>query len=185
MKSLFRIVYLLAALQCYRSLETWLTSCDKNGNVINLLEPQTSSASVGSVDMISKINIDTSQQFQRMFGFGAGIPQSSATVLNQLKGKNSSMYWDVLNKLFGSEGANMNFLRFPMGSCDFSLTATTYDEVKDDYDLSDFALDKDSKIIAEVLLDVKKINPGLRLIAAPWSAPSWLKVYGTLTAYNN
>ncbi|RYH11935.1 hypothetical protein EON65_38485 [archaeon] len=164
MKAILRLVAVLAILRSFYSLETWLTSCDKNGNVINLLEPQTGLTPVNSTAAFSKINIDSSQRLQLMLGFGAGIPQSSAYVLSQLKGRNSSMYWEVLAQLFGSEGAKMNFLRFPIGSCDFSLHATTYDEVKDDYDLSHFDIDRDSEVIAEVLLDAKKVNPGLKLI---------------------
>lgn len=164
MKAVLRLICILAILRSYCSLETWLTSCDKDGNVLNLLEPQTDLAPVDSTVALSKVNIDTSQKLQHMLGFGAGIPQSSAYVLSQLKARNSSMYWDVLSQVFGSEGAKMNFLRFPIGSCDFSLQATTYDEVKDDYELTHFAIDKDSETIAEVLIDVKKINPGLSLI---------------------
>lgn len=61
-----------------------------------------------------------------------------------------------MNALFGSSingGAGLNILRFPIGSCDFSLTMTSYDEVSGDYTLSQFQIDNDSEYIIEVIQD--------------------------------
>lgn len=164
----------------------WLTTADaRTGAATAVLEPSRLSSESSSFQAKASINLNV--QYQEMLGYGAGLPQASAFVLHSLKSRNSTAYQLVLKKLFTSDqdGAKMNFLRFPIGSCDFSMVSTSYDEVKDDYSLSHFAVDADSQYIIDVLKDVRSLNPSLQIIATPWSAPSWLKVQGTLTANSN
>jgi O-glycosyl hydrolase len=150
-------------------IKSWLTQSDNSGNAIHLLEEQPPIfSSVFSVKDSEKISIDisSSSKLQTIEGFGAGLPQGSAYVLYNLKQKNPDLYQTTLQKLFTKDnnGMNMNILRFPIGSCDFSITNTTYDEVYWDWDLSEFSIDKDSEMIVEVLLDVGKVNPDLVVI---------------------
>jgi glucosylceramidase len=185
-------------------IKSWLTQADSNGNVISLLQPQTDIST--STNIVSgngiEININSANKFQTIEGFGAGLPQSSSYVLSNLKKSNPNLYQYVLNQLFSKEnGMGMNILRFPIGSCDFSIHNTSYDETYWDWNLGDFAIDPDSETIVSVLQDVYKVNPELTvigklssflpllllvfyLIASPWSAPSWLKTLQSLIAYN-
>jgi glucosylceramidase len=128
------------------------------------------------------IQINISQTYQTMLGYGAGIPQSSVSVLLKLKEYSSDIYSHILMKLFSSEtdGAGFNILRFPMGSCDYSMSNTSYDETDNDYSLKHFQIDQDSQLIIEFLKDVQQINPNMILIASPWTAPSWLKEWNSL-----
>jgi glucosylceramidase len=186
------LLSLWGAALCSASAEvsSWLTTSDPGtGAVIKLLEPQAPIAGVeqhASSDNQANFIIDASQSKQNILGYGAGLPQASASVLFNLKGRNQPLYDSVLQKLFGVEddGAAINILRFPIGSCDFSIHNTSYDEHKDDYNLEYFAIDDDSRMIVTVLQDALKVNPNLVLIASPWSAPSWLKAFGTLIAYS-
>ncbi len=177
-------------MQAVLSTNLFLTTCDSKGDAIGLLEPQNIDAINGVMDSksaVTVVDIDFSVKYQKILGFGAGLPQSSAYVLSMLKEKNLALYDDVMQHLFNkSVGAGMNILRFPIGSCDFSLHNESYDEIKDDYDLNHFVLDIDSeKYIVNILLDALKINPKLTVMASPWSAPSWLKVFNTLLGMNN
>lgn len=155
--------------------KTWITQCDPStGDVIELLKLVSTPAP--SHEVISKgkqvtISLSTDTMYQRIEGYGAGLPQSSAAVLFKLKQSNITLYNSVLSKLFGqpSEDHNnemgLNMIRFPIGSCDFSITNTSYDEVKDDFKLNYFNLDSDTQTyIVDILRDVKKVNPQLRLI---------------------
>ncbi len=74
--------------------------------------------------------INSSKKLQQILGYGAGLPQASAKVLIDLKRRNEKLYGYTMNKLFGSknDGAGINILRFPMGSSDFSIVNTSYDE---------------------------------------------------------
>jgi len=174
-------------------VKSWLTQSDLSGNAIHLLEPQ---ASINAIeksnnqleakDGWSSINIDQNSRFQKMEGFGAGLPQASASVLYNLKKRNNKLYEETMQKLFSKDnGVGINILRFPIGSCDFSIHNTTYDEIWWDWNLEHFAIDSDSEMIVSVLQDVQKINSDLLIIASPWSAPSWLKTWQTLIAYSN
>ena len=159
----------------------WMTNCDaQSGAAINVLKEQSalplnSKAIINGGEAQSRIDmsIDIGLKLQRMEGFGAGLPQASASVLFDLKQTQPTLYEYVLQTLFGpvdnadvtTPRAGMNVLRFPIGSCDFSLTNTSYDEVKNDFSLKAFRIDDDSqKYIVSVLQDVKKINPELHLI---------------------
>lgn len=154
-------------------VRSWLTTADVNsGAATNLLVEQspiyssksklTSRSGTAGVD----ININVDDIKQQILGYGAGLPQSSAKVLTDLKGRNIDLYWSVLRKLFSSadDGANINILRFPVGSCDYSMWVTSYDEVYNDYNLNNFAIDNDSWLIVNVLKDIQWLNPNLVLI---------------------
>jgi glucosylceramidase len=123
---------------------------------------------------------------QKMVGFGAAMPQGSAKVLHDLKTRNQGLYEQVMRKLFGDgDGeAGINMVRFPIGSCDFSMSWHTWDDTPGDYNLADFAPDSDSELIIEVLRDAKAIQPTLVLLGSPWSPPAWLKAGNQLAALN-
>lgn len=149
-------------------VKSWLTTSDPNtGGAILLLaeqEPIYSNSKLGSGDV--NINININDIKQTILGYGAGLPQSSAKVLSDLKSRNLELYNSVLRQLFSSDGdgAGMNILRFPMGSCDFSMSITSYDEVKNDYNLDSFSIDEDSLLIVNVLKDIMQVNSKLILI---------------------
>jgi hypothetical protein len=148
-------------------VSSWLTTADpETGDAQKLLEPQ-GPIEVGRGGTAQvQYNVDVSQTKQSILGYGAGLPQASASVLYNLKGRNPSVYSSVMQQLFGTanNGAAMNILRFPIGSCDFSMHNTSYDEHKDDYSLQYFAIDEDSKMIVSVLKDALAVNPNLVLI---------------------
>jgi O-glycosyl hydrolase len=190
----------------------YLTSCDQDGNPLTMLQPdfldldQLKDREIDLLeeDHVISIEINVTQRYQTMLGYGAGIPQSSVSVLLNLKEYSSEIYWNVMMKLFSvpsfsfsdspddnsnrngnDDGAGFSILRFPMGSCDYSMTNTSYDETDDDYSLNNFKIDTDSQLILEFLKDVIKINPKITLIASPWTAPSWLKEWNSLLGLNN
>ncbi len=171
--SVFQLVFIGAAIgaslaSSSTSVKSWLTQADPaTGEAIFVLSATDGKELKYGNDKsaTTTISINPQTMLQRMEGFGAGLPQASAYVLNQLKLSNSAFYNQVMQKLFSKEnGIGMNMLRFPIGSCDFSLHNTSYDEVKDDYDLTYFAIDPDSEYIVSVLTDAKAINPDLQII---------------------
>eukprot|EP00927_Polykrikos_kofoidii_P071883 TRINITY_DN68084_c0_g1_i1.p1 TRINITY_DN68084_c0_g1~~TRINITY_DN68084_c0_g1_i1.p1 ORF type:complete len:619 (+),score=66.26 TRINITY_DN68084_c0_g1_i1:102-1859(+) len=128
------------------------------------------------------VSVKPGTKHQTMIGYGAGLPQSSAHVLQSLKSRDAQLYQDIMHRLFGTGNgsAGISMMRFPIGSCDFSLVEATYDDFDNDYDLIHFSPDADSEKIIATLLDAKKINPRLKLMATPWSPPAWLKSGKTL-----
>jgi len=173
----------------------WLTAIDAQGNPTILLEEQpsdflSSGRRMSETDL--HIHINTSHKLQQMVGFGAGLPQASAKVLSSLKTANPFLYKQVMNRLFSpglspskNKSIGISAVRFPIGSCDFSMSEHTYDDVQGDFGLKNFKVDNDSMLIVKVLQDAILINPDLVLVAAPWSPPAWLKVGGTMDGKAN
>ena len=169
-------VFLLIVAVCEAGVNTWLTSANSNGDATKLISWEGSFNLFSSKEIPPKANstwtneitltIDLNNVLQKMIGFGAGLPQASAYSLKLLRDRNADVYWQVLTKLFSEDnyGANMNILRFPIGSCDFSLSNTSYDETHNDFNLDNFNIDSDSWMIVTVLQDIMKVNPSMILI---------------------
>src|SRR4051812_44635848 len=103
----FRFVTVLSILWSGAAVKSWLTTADpSSGDVIKLLEEQTensfkktTNSSVSASTVEYQIDVDSKKQF--ILGYGAGLPQASAYVLNNLKSRNVELYNSVLQKLFG------------------------------------------------------------------------------------
>ncbi|MCO5598573.1 hypothetical protein L7F22_052670 [Adiantum nelumboides] len=133
---------------------------------------------------IVAINVKERRQYQKMIGLGAGITDASAIVLQALKANRPDAYEEILNLCFNESpewiakgGAGMNMIRLPIGASDFGFTEYTYDDSVDgspDPTLSLFDIEKSPKRW-QTVQDILKINPGLIIMASPWSPPAWIK----------
>ena len=131
------------------------------------------------------VTVDVENKHQNFYGYGASLTHSSAYLLMQEGAE--EVRKEMLNELFGADGARFNFVRVPIGASDyiegsefFSCCdlANTEDE---DMELKAFNLDHDKNIIA-VLKEIVAINPDVNVIAVPWSAPAWMKTSKKLTS---
>jgi len=79
-------------------------------------------------------------------------------------------------------------MRIVMGSCDFSLSNYTYDDIPanmtSDSQLSHFSIAHDLQTVIPAIREALAVNPSLKIIATPWSAPAWMKVPATLFGGN-
>ncbi|NXO01102.1 GLCM Glucosylceramidase, partial [Rhinopomastus cyanomelas] len=90
------------------------------------------------------LTLDTTQRFQRVKGFGGSITDAAAINILSLP---AAAQEHLLRSYFSEEGLEYNLVRLPMGSCDFSLHAYTYDDVPYDFELRHFSLrDEDTKL---------------------------------------
>ncbi|WP_194891740.1 ricin-type beta-trefoil lectin domain protein [Catenulispora pinisilvae] len=98
----------------------WLTTSDLSQHLTQQADLGFS-ASSGS----GTINVDDTQKFQSIVGFGAAMTDSSAWLLSdKLSG---TAHTNLMNALFSpSQGIGMSWVRVPMGSSDFSATAQPY-----------------------------------------------------------
>lgn len=129
------------------------------------------------------VEIDDSKVTQTITGgFGASFTDSSAYLLARLKTSNPSAYSTLMNKIFGtasSDAVGFQFWRVPMTSSDF--TAASRHWTSRDSSGSPFALtSQDTGRIIPMIRDALAINPNLRIIASPWSAPGWMKSNGSM-----
>lgn len=126
------------------------------------------------------IEVDGSQTYQDVAGFGFTLTGGSAQVINSLSADKKQ---ELLQKLFGADenGIAISYLRISIGASDLNEKVFSYDDVPDgqtDEDLSEFSLDPDMEDLIPLLQEILKINPDLKIMATPWSPPVWMKDNG-------
>jgi glucosylceramidase len=157
------------------SAHVWLTTIDRS---MQLTDRGGVDFAPGGTDELTA-TVDPSRTYQRMDGFGASITDSSARVLYRLDSKRRAA---AMRDLFATD--RLSFLRQPMGSSDFvEGPHYTYDDVsagETDYGMHHFSLQHDRKQILPLLRTALSLNPQLKVIGTPWSAPAWMKTNGSL-----
>ena len=161
-------------------VHVWLTSSDQS----HLLELQ--SDVMFEVDPTGDgkaLYVNENHHYQQMDGFGASMTDASAWLIyTQL---NETQRAGVMDALFSpTEGIGVSITRIPMGASDFVHgEAYTYDDMppgQTDPDLTNFSIEHDRAYIIPALQDALKINPGLKVMASPWSPPAWMKTSDAL-----
>ncbi len=148
----------------------WVTTGDRS----QLLAPQPSL--VFAPDTPSRryltIDVDETITYQQMQGFGGSLTDSSAWLIaNRLRSGQSDA---LMSSLFDpAAGIGLSLLRQPIGASDFALSHYTYDDTC--CDLKDFSIDHDRAYIIPLLQKALSLNPALRVMGSPWSAPGWMK----------
>ncbi len=129
------------------------------------------------------ITVDPTRRYQQMAGFGASMTDSSAYLLSKrLSAKTRKA---TMAALFSNRaGIGLSMLRQPMGASDFAVDqAYSYDDQpagQTDPDLSEFSIGHDRAYILPRLREARRLNPELRFMASPWSAPGWMKDTGSM-----
>jgi glucosylceramidase len=143
-------------------------------------EPDVHFADSGSVATVT-IDVDPGVTYQAMVGFGAALTDASAWLI-QTK-LTPPQREALLQELFGRDpGAGFSFVRLDMGASDFSLRHYSYDDLPagaTDPTLANFSIAADAETIA-ILKRALAINPQLKVMASPWSAPAWMKTTTSL-----
>ena len=113
-----------------------------------------------------------STQYQEIDGFGAAITGSTAYNLLKMTKEARTAF---LKKTFSTtEGYGMSYVRVPIGCSDFSLSEYT---CCDTPGIENFALtSEENYYIIPVLKEILAINPSIKIMASPWTAPRWMKV---------
>jgi glucosylceramidase len=123
------------------------------------------------------IVVDDQVAYQPIEGFGASLTDSSAWLMKTYL--TDEQRKDALRMLFDpAAGIGLNLLRQPMGSSDFALDDYSYDDMPPgaaDPELKNFSIEKDQRYIIPMLRETFAVNPGLKIIATPWSPPGWMK----------
>ncbi|MCP5387355.1 MAG: glycosyl hydrolase [Novosphingobium sp.] len=126
------------------------------------------------------IAIDPAAAQQEVVGFGAAMTDASAGLFEQVlqPGERAELYVE----LFGDKGLALGFVRVPIGASDFSSRHYSLDDVpsgQSDPQLTRFSMAEPQRAQIIALKAAKRINPGLVLMASPWSAPGWMKDTGS------
>ncbi|MDZ4307835.1 glycoside hydrolase family 30 protein [Allopontixanthobacter sp.] len=125
---------------------------------------------------IADVVVDTGRRYQPFFGYGASITDASAWLLEHELDDVARA--QLLQELFGEGGElGLDLTRITIGASDFSRSHYTYADIPGEAD-ADIAPARSELIPA--LLQIRAINPRLKVIASPWSAPAWMKTSRSL-----
>jgi len=118
------------------------------------------------------IHIDKDTKFQAMEGFGAAITGSTCYNLMKMSQEDRTKF---LTETFSEEnGFGMSYVRISIGCSDFSLSEYT---CWDTPGKENFGLQSEEKnYVIPVLKEILAINPKLKIMGSPWTAPRWMKV---------
>lgn len=124
------------------------------------------------------ITVNSSVTYQEMDGFGFSMTGGSAIVL---RGMSASARTDILRELFGtdSNSIGVSYLRVSIGASDLDPQPFSYNDLppgQTDINLEQFSIDPDRTHLIPVLKEVLEINPDIKIMGSPWSAPAWMKV---------
>lgn len=163
-----------------RAVDVWITTGDKTSLLKQqpdvLFEPGAGSGG-------SLISVVPTTTYQTVSGFGAAMTDSSAWLLQN---KMSAAQRDkLMRQLFSpTAGIGLNYLRVPMGASDFTASGFyTYNDSPSggsDDAQAQFSVAHDDATIVPRLQQARQLNPALRLMASPWSAPAWMKTNNSL-----
>ncbi|MCU0456031.1 MAG: glucosylceramidase [Bacteroidales bacterium] len=123
------------------------------------------------------ITVDPGTTFQTIDGFGFALTGGSAYLINRLPAaeKNS-----LLQELFSADSTfiGTSYLRISIGSSDLDAYVFSYSNIdpnSSDPELSSFDITPDTYNLIPVLKAILAINPEIKIMGSPWSAPVWMK----------
>ncbi len=156
-------------------IESWITTPDR----ASLFEEQKDTVFFGDnrKGWGPDIVVDERQQFQEIDGFGFALTGGSAGLIMKMSTEHRNV---LLKELFSTEGKSIgvSYLRISIGSSDLNEFVFSYDDLPDgetDYDLRKFSLAQDLNDVVPVLKQILSINPDIKILGSPWSAPGWMK----------
>ena len=128
-------------------------------------------------DQNPTIEIDTTQTFQTIDGFGYCLTGGSTTLIHKMQSGTRSA---LLKELFGTDGESIgtSYLRLSIGASDLSDHVFSYNDLPDgetDPQMAKFSLDIEKTDLLPVLKEILAINPDIKILGSPWSAPVWMK----------
>lgn len=162
-----------------KDASVWLTNADKSA-----LFQRQDAALPFSKSSVSKaptkepvIDIDDKQTYQSMDGFGFALTGGSAQLMMRMDSEKRTA---LLHELFGSDGKSIgvSYLRVSVGSSDMNDHVFSYDDLAEgqtDPGMEKFSLAADRADVIPVLKQILAINPKIKVLASPWSAPPWMK----------
>jgi glucosylceramidase len=151
----------------------YLTKPDKTV----LFAQQESSISVATDKSLPAIEVNANRTFQEMDGFGFTLTGGSAFHINNMSPEKRKQ---LLTELFAfdKENIGISYLRISLGASDLDAEVFSYNDLpkgETDVNMERFSLDPDRKFLIPVLKEILTINPEIKIMASPWSPPTWMK----------
>lgn len=154
-------------------ITVWVTKVDQT----RLLEKQPGTLLLDTLSNANQnIEVDESQVFQTVDGFGYTLTGGSVEVINSL---DPTKKQELLQNLFGKtdDAISISYLRISIGASDLNASVFSYNDLpqgQTDIPQMNFSIAPDTALVL-LLQEILKINPDIKIMAVPWSAPLWMK----------
>ncbi|WP_235954139.1 glycoside hydrolase family 30 protein [Limnovirga soli] len=161
-------------------LSFWVTT----GNQTALLQKHTDIYFGTTANNFPFIDVDSTKTFQTIDGFGFTLTGGSAAVINSLNAADKAALLQELFATTGNTAIGISYLRISIGASDLNATVFSYDDMpagQTDETMAHFSLANDATDLIPLLKEILAINPAIKIIATPWSAPVWMKDNGSTT----
>jgi glucosylceramidase len=152
----------------------WLTTVDRSALFARQAEPLAFSDASGDLPAVS---VNDMQQFQAIEGFGFAVTGGSAELLMRMAPERRTA---LLKQVFSTDGDGIgaSYIRVTIGSSDMNDHVYSYDDIppgQTDADLQHFSLAPDEANVIPVIKEILSIQPKIKILGSPWSAPAWMK----------
>ncbi|MFP9113380.1 RICIN domain-containing protein [Flavobacterium sp. RHBU_3] len=168
-----------------QTVTPWLTKGDQSALIA---QQGNVSFTTNSGTNSNTITVTPGTTYQTIDGYGWTLTDGSAQVIS---GLNATTQNNLLQELFNpSTGLSSNVVRISIGSSDLSQYTYSYDDTYGDTALNNFSLSGFTlTYTVPILQKILAINPNIKILATPWSAPYWMKtnngwIGGSLLAAN-
>lgn len=125
----------------------------------------------------SQINIIPEEEYQEILGFGGAFNEVGWEAISSLDEEKRK---EVFDELFSKEGCNFTLCRTPIGASDFALDAYSLNDVRDDFEMKNFSIERDKNYLLPYIKEGLKTNSELKIWSCPWSPPYWMKTTGDM-----
>lgn len=180
--NIYRLLLVVLVLASFPTLaqkpvRVWLTKPDRSA-LFQLQEARL--AWVKTSDEKLQILANDKQRYQSIDGFGFALTGGSAQLLMRMGAPQRAA---LLREMFASDGDNIgvSYLRVSVGASDMNDHVYSYEDLpagQTDAGLDHFSLDADRADVIPVLKEILAIDPKMKVLASPWSAPAWMKSNG-------
>ncbi|XP_020712981.1 glucosylceramidase, partial [Ceratitis capitata] len=131
-----------------------------------------------------ELQVDRSVEYQKITGFGGAVTGTVSYLLELL---DQQLQDHIFKSYYHKDGLGFNLLRTPIGGCDFDMAPWAYnEEPRDDPKLSNFTkLDPHDELKVAHLKRLKSVSnlDDLKIMAAAWSPPPWMKSNGVWSGF--
>jgi glucosylceramidase len=159
------------------SVSLYLTSPDRSA--LLALQPPIAFTPAATASS-QTITINPAKTYQTIDGFGFALTGGSAQLLMHMDAAKRAA---LLHELFArtGDGIGFSYLRLTVGSSDMNDHVYSYDDLAPgdtDVDMAHFSLDPDKADVIPIMKQILAIDPKIKTLASPWSAPLWMKTNG-------
>jgi glucosylceramidase len=168
------IITYTAHSQGSKTADNWITNADRS-ILFQQQKPIPFSANADAGN--PTIQVNENDTYQPIDGFGFALTGGSAMHMIKMSSQSRAA---LIKDIFSTEGNSIgvSYLRLTIGSSDLNDHVFSYDDIpggETDLDLKHFDLGPDKVDVIPVMKEILKVDPKIKILGSPWSAPVWMK----------